>query len=119
MTYRVVVWREEDAWLADLPDVQGAHTYSPTTLGMLDTYCREVTVLAAELPDDAETGLEFAWELHLSDEDLVDAIAQQRGVPRTEVIARGWSLADVAALLNAPPDRVVLVPPHHGSRAAQ
>jgi hypothetical protein len=111
MTYRVVVTREDHAWLADLPEMQGAHTESPATLGMLDLYCREVATLMDDDTDIAMDECEFQWELHLSDDDLVDAIAQQRGVPRTDVLARGWSLADVAALLSAPVERVTQVPP--------
>ena len=116
MTYLVTVTREEGVWLASLG--AGGHTESDDLPG-LDKYCREVAVLVDDLPSAAMPTLVFRWELHLSDDDLVDAIAQQRGMPRTEVIARGWSLADVAALLNAPPDRVVQVRPHGGSRAAR
>jgi hypothetical protein len=105
----VTVTREDGAWLADV-DLDGAFTESDDLPG-LDTYCREVTVLMDDLPESAMPDCEFAWELHLSDDDLVDAIAQQRGVPRTDVLARGWSLADVAALLNAPAERVTQVTP--------
>jgi hypothetical protein len=118
MTYRVVVTREDGAWLADVPEVQGAHTCTETTLGSLDTYVREVTI-DDDLPDEAMADLEFAWVLEMSDDDLVDALAQDRGVPRTEILARGWSLADVAAVLKAPVERITHTPPRHKARVAR
>jgi hypothetical protein len=118
MTYRVVVTREDDAWLGDVPGMQGAHTFSPTTLAMLDTYMREVTI-DDDLPDEAMADLEFAWVLEMSDDDLVDALAQDRGVPRTEIVARGWSLTDLAAILKVPVERVTHVPPPRASRVAR
>jgi hypothetical protein len=57
--------------------------------------------------------------LELTSDDLVDALAQDRGVPRTEVLARGWSLADVAAVLKAPVERVTHAPPPHKARVAR
>jgi hypothetical protein len=54
---------------------------------MLDLYCREVATLMDDGTDMALDDCEFQWELHLSDGDLVDAIAQQRNVPRTDVLA--------------------------------
>jgi hypothetical protein len=118
MTYHVEVVREDDAWLVDIPDAQGAFTDSDD-LGMLDTYCREVVVLAEELSESAMPGLEFDWVLRVTDDDLVDALAQDRGVPRTEILARGWSLADVAAVLKAPVERVHHVPPRETARVAR
>ncbi len=118
MTYHVFVVREDDAWLVDIPDAQGAFTDSDD-LAMLDTYCREVVVLAEELPSSAKPDLEFDWVLEVTSDDLVDALAQDRGVPRTEVLARGWSLADIAAVLKAPVERVTHTPPPRTARVAR
>jgi hypothetical protein len=117
MRCRVVVTREDDAWLANT-DVQGAFTESDDLAG-LDGYCREVVTLMEDLPDSAMPDCEFDWVLELTDDDLVDALAQDRGVPRTEILARGWSLADVAAVLKAPVERVTHTPPPHKARAAR
>ena len=51
-TYRVVVTREDGHWLADVPSLEGAHTYA-RSLPTLDQAVREVVVLAADLPDEA------------------------------------------------------------------
>src|SRR5262249_56281916 len=48
-TYRVIVTREGGAWLAEVPDLAGGHTYA-RTLAALDKAVREVIVLAAYLP---------------------------------------------------------------------
>lgn len=50
--YRVVVTREDGAWLADVPDLEGAHTFAPSLPG-LDRGVREAIALAAALPDEA------------------------------------------------------------------
>ena len=47
--FRVVVTREDGQWLADVPELQGAHTYA-RSLPSLDQAVREVVVLAAGLP---------------------------------------------------------------------
>jgi predicted RNase H-like HicB family nuclease len=43
--YRVVVTREDGRWLADVPGLEGAHTYA-RSLPALDQAVREVVVLA-------------------------------------------------------------------------
>ena len=59
-SYRVVVTREHDRWLADVPDLQGAHTYARSLPG-LDQAVREVVVLAADLPDAAMPDIELDY----------------------------------------------------------
>ncbi|MDQ2874318.1 MAG: hypothetical protein M3Y33_05715 [Actinomycetota bacterium] len=54
--YRVVVTREDGHWLADVPELDGAHTYA-RSFPALDRAVREVVVLAAGLPDEAMPGL--------------------------------------------------------------
>ncbi len=71
--YRVVVTREDGHWLADVPGLQGAHTYA-RSLPALDQAVREVVVLAADLPDEAMPGLVLEYDYHTGDEDL-DATA--------------------------------------------
>jgi predicted RNase H-like HicB family nuclease len=61
-TYPVVVTREGDAWLADVPDLPGAHTWAKNLPG-LDRSVREVIALVEDLPEGAETRLSF--DLHL------------------------------------------------------
>ena len=51
-TYCVVVTREDGHWLADVPSLEGAHTFA-RSLPTLDQAVREVVVLAADLPDEA------------------------------------------------------------------
>lgn len=43
-TYRVVVTREDGRWLADVPDVPGAHTWA-NSLNALRKAVREVIAL--------------------------------------------------------------------------
>src|SRR5690606_14314815 len=67
--YRVVVRRDpEDSrfWLADVDGLDGAHT-SSRSLATLDRYVREVIVLAADLPDEAEDELELEWHYRTGD----------------------------------------------------
>lgn len=51
-TYAVVATRDGSQWLADVPVLQGAHTYA-RTLEQLDRHVREVIVLVEDL-DESE-----------------------------------------------------------------
>jgi hypothetical protein len=120
--YRVVVTREDGHWLADVPGLQGAHTYA-RSLPALDQAVREVVVLAADLPDEAMPGLTLEYDYHTGDADLdatalevrqlrrqadeLAAVAAARtGQAAAELVARGLSVRDAAALLGISPQRV-------------
>jgi len=120
--YRVVVTREDGHWLADLPGLQGAHTYA-RSLPALDQAVREVVVLAADLPDEAMPGLTLDYDYHTGDADLdatalevrqlrrqadelAAAAAARTGQAAAELVARGLSVRDAAALLGISPQRV-------------
>lgn len=95
MPFRVVVRRDpEDArfWLADVTGLSGAHA-SSRSLATLDRYVREVIVLAAGLPDEAEDHLELEWEYHTGNSD-VDTEAERLRRRRAEVDAASRELAE-------------------------
>lgn len=121
-TYRVVVTREDSHWLADVPELQGAHTYA-RSLPSLDQAVREVIVLAADLPDEVMPELVIDYDYHTGDPDLdttameVRRLRQQAddlaaaAAAHTEraairLVARGLSVRDAAALLGISPQRV-------------
>jgi hypothetical protein len=118
-SYRVVVTREDGAWLADVPDLQGAHTFA-RNLPALDRYVREVIALAADLEDAADVTLE--WEIHTGDDSVDKELGQLRAerdrldARRKDVeaqtasyaralAARGFSVRDTGALLGVSPQR--------------
>lgn len=120
--YRVVVTREGGHWLADVPDLEGAHTYA-RSLPALDQAVREVAVLAAGLPDEAMPGLALEYDYRTGDPELdVTALEVRRlrkeadelaaaATARTaqaaaRLAAQGLSVRDVAALLGISPQRV-------------
>lgn len=120
--HRVVVTREDGAWLADIPSLPGAHTYSRTLTG-LDQAVREVVVLAVDLPDDEIPHVRLDYVFHTGDPELDDVAAEVRAL-RTRadelataaaartltaaeaLVSRGFSVRDVAALLGISPQRV-------------
>ena len=111
-TYRVVVTHEDHAWLADVPELAGAHTYA-RNLESLDRYVREVIVLAADLPDDAPVDL--AWEYHTGNDERDGILSRLRGkrayaeqltqevaqesARAVRALASNFSLRDSAALV--------------------
>jgi predicted RNase H-like HicB family nuclease len=120
--YRVVVTREDSHWLADVPELQGAHTYA-RSLPTLDQAVREVIVLAADLPDEAMPELILDYDYHTGDPELditaleVRRLRQQAGelaataTARTgqaaaKLVAGGLSVRDAATLLGVSPQRV-------------
>ena len=66
--YRVVVTREDSDWLADVPELSGAHTHA-RNLPSLDRAVRGVIVLAADLPDEAMLGLMIDYYQHTGSRD--------------------------------------------------
>ncbi len=62
--YRVNVTRERDAWLADVPDVPGAHTFA-RSLSALQRSVREVIVLMTDQTDNAldDFDLDIRYEI--------------------------------------------------------
>lgn len=120
--YRVVVTREDGAWLADVPELEGAHTYA-RTLPALDRAVREVVVLAADRPDEDMPALQLVYDYRTGDPDVdvtateirtLRAQADQLATTATArtraaavlLVQRGLSVRDVAAILGISPQRV-------------
>lgn len=121
-TYTVIVTREDDHWLADVPDLEGAHTYA-RTLPALDQAVREVVVLAADRPDEDVPELRIDYHYRTGDPqidldaaevrtlrvraDELSATASARtSVAATALVALGLPFRDVAAILGISPQRV-------------
>jgi predicted RNase H-like HicB family nuclease len=121
-THRAVVTREGNAWLADVPDVPGAHTWA-RDLVKLDKNVREVIALMLDLPDGAESGLDIEWDYRTGSADLDDLSATLRSrraeaervarelADRTsravaEFVKEGFSLRDIAGLTGLSYQRV-------------
>ena len=121
MTYTVHVTREDRTWLGEVPDLPGAHTFA-TSLSALERAMREVVVLAADLPDDAEATVDLVWDMSDVDASAVEAaqVAQARAAnDRTrcqladqtrrlalDLVDQGWTVRDVATILDLSPGRV-------------
>lgn len=118
----VVVTREGGMWLADVPALEGAHTYA-RSLPSLDQAVREVIVLAADLPDEAmpQLVLDYRYEtgdpeldatalevrrLRRQADELAAEVAARTGQVAVDLVARGLSVRDVASLLGISPQRV-------------
>jgi hypothetical protein len=131
--YRVVVTREGHDWLAEMPDLEGGHTFARTLAG-LDRAVREVIVLAADLPDDAISTLRLDWEYHTGDATLDDkatavrriraeadqvasAAARQTSEAARTLVSHGLSVRDTAAALGISPQRVSQLTDGRAARA--
>lgn len=121
-TYRVVVTREDGAWLADMPELEGAHTFARSLAG-LDRSVREVIVLAADLPDDAMGGLRLDYVFRTGDpavdevagdvralraraDELATTASRRTAEAARELIGHGLSVRDTAIALGISPQRV-------------
>jgi DNA-directed RNA polymerase specialized sigma24 family protein len=118
-TYEVIVTREDDAWLADVPSVPGAHTFARSLRGLAKSV-REVIILMDDLDDDATPEVAFTYQV--DDQAVQDAAAvgrERRSTRELEekllahtsaaiaALAReGYSVRDAAALLDLTPGRV-------------
>jgi predicted RNase H-like HicB family nuclease len=134
-TYHVVVMREDESWLADVPQLAGVHTFARTLPG-LDREIREAIALAEDLPEGAEPGLSLSYEVHTGDTELDGAAADLR-IDRRRLAEQERDLAartaelvillrdrrmpvrDVAALLGISAQRVSqIAQEEHGKRSA-
>ncbi|MGH4010479.1 MAG: type II toxin-antitoxin system HicB family antitoxin [Pseudonocardiaceae bacterium] len=120
--YRVIVTREDGAWLADIPELEGAHTYA-RTLPALDRAVREVVVMADDRPDEDMPALQLDYDYRTGD-PAVDVTAAEIRILREEadqlaatatartsaaarlLVHRGFSVRDAAAILGISPQRV-------------
>lgn len=120
--YQVTVTREGDAWLADVAELEGAHTYA-RTLPALDRAVREVVVMATDRPDEDMPALRLAYDYRTGDPDIdvtateirilreqADQLAAtataRTGTAAALLVNRGFSVRDVAAILGISPQRV-------------
>jgi predicted RNase H-like HicB family nuclease len=83
MSYHVVVIRDGDGWMADVPALQGTHTWAKT-LRALDRNVREVIGLVEDLPRSAEAALDLDVEYRTGDPGL-DARSSELRTKRKEM----------------------------------
>jgi len=124
-SFRVVVNREDDAWLAEVDGLEGANTYA-RGLGGLEAYVREVIALAADLDPEEADEVDLMWSYRTGDFGLdaaMNAAAQSRArllaVERATQDdlqfavavgrARGLSVRDIAAMTGVSHQRVAQV----------
>jgi hypothetical protein len=116
-TYQVIVTREGGNWLADVPGLEGAHTFS-RSLPSLDKAVREVIVLAADLPDEAMPELSLDYEYRTGDPRIDRDAAQVRRLraqlaqiesltaASVDALTPDLSVRDAGILLGVSPQRV-------------
>lgn len=83
MTYHVVVTRDGDGWMADVPALAGTHTWAKT-LRALDRNIREVIGMVEDLPRRAEGTLDLDLEYRTGDPGL-DARSRELRTRRREI----------------------------------
>ncbi len=93
MTYTVVVTREGNAWIADVVDLPGAHTFARNLIALYRSV-REVIELVADVSFVSDGAITYSYVG--VDDDLAQAAGL--GVERQELEARQRELADEAAL---------------------
>ncbi len=101
-SYTVNVTREGDNWLADVPQVEGTHTYAKS-LRQLDAEVREAIAVALDLDEDAEAGLDLEYEIRSGNDELDLQAAKVRrlraAVVQTEAVLAQTTPKVVAGLL--------------------
>jgi predicted RNase H-like HicB family nuclease len=83
MSYHVVVTRDGDGWMADVPDLPGTHTWAKT-LRALDRNIREIIGMVEDLPRSAEARLDLDLEYHTGDPDF-DSRSSELRTRRKEI----------------------------------
>jgi uncharacterized protein YjiS (DUF1127 family)/predicted RNase H-like HicB family nuclease len=116
---RVEVTREGRDWLADVPEVEGTHTYARTLTG-LDREVREAIAVGLDLDDDYQGDLE--WDFRGAPAQLaraaetarrrreareqLDALTDESARQTRELVSAGLSTRDVARVVDLTPGRV-------------
>lgn len=134
-TYRVVVTREGDRWLADAPDLEGVHSFA-RNLPSLDRNIREAIALAEDLPAEFDAGcLDLDYSYDIGDAELNAAtahlraareriqreerqLAEQTAAVAAQLTRRSMSVRDAARLLAVSPQRISQVAPQSARKAA-
>src|ERR1700677_5001356 len=83
MKYHVVVTRDGDGWMADVPAIPGTHTWAKT-LRALNRNIREVIGMVEDLPRSAEASVDLDIEYRTGDPNL-DSRSSQLRARRKEV----------------------------------
>jgi predicted RNase H-like HicB family nuclease len=82
MKYHVVVTRDGDGWMADVPALPGTHTWAKT-LRALDRNVREVIGMVEDLPRSAEAALDLEMDYHTGDPVLDERAGRLRALRRS------------------------------------
>lgn len=127
MSYTVNVTREDGQWLADVPDVPGAHTYA-RSLTALNKAVREVIVLMDDLDEADMPALSLDFDYRI-DDPAIQRAARLGDVRRdmeasladtpdavADLLAEGYSIRDVSELLHVTPGRVSQISMSHRER---
>ena len=120
MSYTVEVTRDGDAWLADVVDLPGAHTYARNLIA-LDAAVQEVIALVTDLPETegrvavryvySNVGQDFVEAARLGEErEAAEALQRQLSVAAAVSVAKlieaGYSVRDISGALRMSPGRV-------------
>jgi predicted RNase H-like HicB family nuclease len=98
MKYHVVVTRDGDGWLADVPELAGTHTWAKT-LRSLDRNVREVIGMVEDLPRSAEAALDLEMDYHTGDLVLDERAGRLRARRREQERAAAEIASDTSELL--------------------
>ena len=98
MKYHVVVTRDGDGWMADVPALPGTHTWAKT-LRALDRNVREVIGMVEDLPRSAEAALDLEMDYHTGDPVLDERAGRLRVRRREQERAAAEIASDTSELL--------------------
>jgi predicted RNase H-like HicB family nuclease len=98
MKYHVVVTRDGDGWMADVPALPGTHTWAKT-LRALDRNVREVIGMVEDLPRSAEAALDLEMDYHTGDPVLDERAGRLRALRREQERAAAEIASDTSELL--------------------
>jgi len=98
MKYRVVVTRDGDGWMADVPALPGTHTWAKT-LRALDHNVREVIGMVEDLPRSAEAAMDLEMEYRTGDPILDERAGMLRARRREQERAAAEIASDTSELL--------------------